>query len=286
MKNTRLKTKKESKKTTCFHLWLQHQPLGHKKAAPSTYSGGSLAKRRTFGLESTRSLRRGQGQEVFNENWQPSKASMQDCASFQIQKGGIHLGCCWQLHHWLQPHCCPHSHKALVHQAQFSWDNIKGGCNDWDGLTEAIRDWCWLKKDYTYRWYIYICCTWYMKTSSYICIEYDIWNMIYVIHIYIYIYGMVSDILWIYVWTLIYVIFLYGSILLILSMCKKLYIYIIYHRPVWLMQIILLLLDILPCQRIILNSMAQPIKKEPVLCHNIAKYAVVKSEEQIKASRH
>ena len=41
-------------------------------------------------------------------------------------------------------------------------------------------------------------------------------------------YGMVSDILCIYVWTMIYVIFLYGSILLILSICKKLYIYISY----------------------------------------------------------
>ena len=52
---------------------------------------------------------------------------------------------------------------------------------------------------------------------SYTCMEYDTWNMIYVI----YIYGMVSDILCIYVWTMIYVIFLYGSILLILSICKK-----------------------------------------------------------------
>ena len=59
-----------------------------------------------------------------------------------------------------------------------------------------------------------------MKKYSYICMEYDIWNMIYVI----YIYGMVSDILCIYVWIMIYVIFLYGSILLILSICKKLYI--------------------------------------------------------------
>ena len=44
-------------------------------------------------------------------------------------------------------------------------------------------------------------------------------------------YGMVSDILCIYVWTMIYVVFIYGNILLILSICKNLYIYIIYHRP-------------------------------------------------------
>ena len=113
-----------------------------------------------------------------------------------------------------------------------------------------------------------------------------VWNMIYGTWYMSDIYGMVSDILCIYVWTMIYVIFLYGSILLISSICKKLYTYIIYHRPFWLMQIILLLLHILPCQRIILNSMAPPIKKEPVLCHNIAKFAVVKSEEPPKASRH
>ena len=95
----------------------------------------------------------------------------------------------------------------------------------------------------------------------------------------IYIYGMVSDILCLYVWAMIYVIFLYGSILLILSICKKLFIYIIYHRPFGLKQIILLLvLHILLCQSLILNSMAPAIKKDIVMCHGIAEYSLCKSE--------
>ena len=99
------------------------------------------------------------------------------------------------------------------------------------------------------------------------------------------IYGMVSDILCIYVWTMTYVMFIYGSILLILSICKKLYIYIIYQRPCGLKQIILLLvLHILLCQSLILNSMAPPIKKEIVMCHDIAKFAVCKSEDHPPAS--
>ena len=50
------------------------------------------------------------------------------------------------------------------------------------------------------------------------------------------------------------------------------------------MQIILLLLHILPCQRIILNSMAPPIKKEIVMCHDIAKFAVCEAEDRPFAS--
>ena len=85
------------------------------------------------------------------------------------------------------------------------------------------------------------------------------------------IYGMVSDILCIYVWTMIYVIFLYGSILLILSICKKLYIsYTIDHLGSSIL--------------LILNSMAPQIKQETVMCHDIAKYAVCKSEESPFAS--
>ena len=65
----------------------------------------------------------------------------------------------------------------------------------------------------------------------------------------------------------------------------KLYIYIIYHRPFGLKQIILLLaLHILLCQSLILNSMAPPIKKEIVMCHDIAKFAVCKSEDRPPAS--
>ena len=57
------------------------------------------------------------------------------------------------------------------------------------------------------------------------------------------------------------------------------YIYIIYHRPFGLKQIIsLLVLHILLCQSLILNSMAPPIKKEIVMCHGIAEYALCKSE--------
>ena len=65
----------------------------------------------------------------------------------------------------------------------------------------------------------------------------------------------------------------------------KLYIYIIYHRPFGLKQIILLLaLHILLCQSLILNSMAPAIKKEIVMCHDSAKFAVCKSEDRPPAS--
>ena len=70
---------------------------------------------------------------------------------------------------------------------------------------------------------------------------------------------------------------------MLLSICKELYIYIIYHRPFGLRQIILVLvLHILLSQSLILNSMT-PVKKEIVECHDkfhdITRYAVCKSED-------
>ena len=74
----------------------------------------------------------------------------------------------------------------------------------------------------------------------------------------------------------IYIIFLYGSILLILSICKKLYISLslIYHRPFWLKQS----QSYSALQK--LNSMPPAVKVDPVLCHDISRFAVCKQFEE------